>query len=114
MVKFKDRFMRVLPKMRAAARTSGYALTIHGSMERDFDIVLIPWTIKASSSSDVAHAVRNAAGSDNWRCPDAKVGSPHGREWWPFDWKDSSNKNQDYVDMCIMPREGAINESNML
>jgi len=89
--------------MRKAAKELGYAITVHGSMKRDFDIVVVPWTDQAASTYDVAHAIRNTAGSDRWRCPDNKDSAPHSREWWPFDWKDSSHKNKDYVDMSIIP-----------
>ena len=101
----KKRFEDALPKMKEVAREFGYAITVHGSMERDFDIVVIPWTENASDITTVAHAIRDAAGSDNWRCPQTKGDAPHGREWWPFDWEDSSNSNKEYVDMSIMPRK---------
>ncbi|MCP4177226.1 MAG: hypothetical protein GY756_05620 [bacterium] len=102
-MKFKKRFEKALPKMRRAARYYGYAIATHGSMERDFDIVVIPWIDDCSDSYDVAHAIKEAAGNTKWRCQDNKK-SPHGREWWPFDWDDSSHDNKDYVDMSIMPR----------
>ena len=101
---FRDRFEKTLPKMREAARKLGYAITTHGSMERDFDIVVIPWTEEAVDSYTVAHAIRKAAGSNNWRCPQSVNGAPHGREWWPFDWPDSGRESKNYVDMSIMPR----------
>lgn len=100
----KQKFIKALPKMREVARELGYAIAVHGSMGRDFDIIVVPWTAQAVDSSTVAHAIRNAAGSSNWRCPHAVYGAPHGREWWPFDWDESSNNNKDYVDMSIMPR----------
>lgn len=33
----------VLPALRLAARGSGYAITVHGSLSRDIDLVAIPW-----------------------------------------------------------------------
>jgi hypothetical protein len=106
MNKFRKRFEAALPKMREVAREHGYAITTHGSMSRDFDIVVIPWTDNVSDVYTVAHAIRDAAGSNSWRCPDTEGNAPHGRQWWPFDWKDSSHKNKDYVDMSIItPRD---------
>ncbi len=105
MDKLKDRFIKALPKMREAAKKHGYAIAIHGSMERDFDIVVIPWTNDATDTYSVAHAIREAAGSDRWRCPHTRGDGPHGREWWPFDWEDSPRENRGYVDMSIMPRQ---------
>ena len=33
----------LLPALREVARSGGWALATHGSMERDIDVVLIPW-----------------------------------------------------------------------
>lgn len=33
----------ILPPMRRAAREAGYAITVHGSLNRDIDLVAIPW-----------------------------------------------------------------------
>jgi len=33
----------ILPDLRLAARGCGYALTVHGSLARDIDLVAIPW-----------------------------------------------------------------------
>jgi len=34
----------VYPTLRDVAKLHGYALAIHGTMTRDFDLVAIPWT----------------------------------------------------------------------
>jgi hypothetical protein len=39
----------MLPPMRVAARACGYALATHGSLQRDIDIVAIPWTVQADT-----------------------------------------------------------------
>lgn len=31
------------PQLAEIARTNGYALAVHGSMARDFDLICIPW-----------------------------------------------------------------------
>jgi hypothetical protein len=33
----------ILPPMRRAAKDAGYAITIHGSLNRDIDLVAVPW-----------------------------------------------------------------------
>ena len=33
----------ILPRIRTVARKSGYAITVHGSMKRDLDLVAVPW-----------------------------------------------------------------------
>lgn len=37
----------LLPELRMAARGSGYAIAIHGTLARDIDLVAIPWTNQA-------------------------------------------------------------------
>lgn len=34
----------ILEPMRVVARDAGYAITVHGSLARDIDLVAIPWT----------------------------------------------------------------------
>lgn len=34
----------ILPAMRLSAKEAGYALTIHGSLNRDIDLVAVPWS----------------------------------------------------------------------
>lgn len=33
----------ILPPMRLVARERGYAITVHGSLKRDIDLVAVPW-----------------------------------------------------------------------
>jgi hypothetical protein len=68
-----------LPVIRAAARLVGYAIGVHGSTRRDFDLMAIAWTEEAVSAEELAHAVAMAAcgisrsGPYNWEQ------KPHGR-----------------------------------
>jgi hypothetical protein len=39
------------------ARSFGYALTIHGSMARDFDIVAVPWAKEIGTPQQVVDAI---------------------------------------------------------
>ena len=39
------------------ARSFGYALTIHGSMARDFDIVAVPWAATIGTPQQVVEAI---------------------------------------------------------
>lgn len=36
------------PQLAEIARTHGYALAVHGTMGRDFDLVCVPWTDEPS------------------------------------------------------------------
>lgn len=75
-----------LDLLRDAARAHGYALSIHGSLSRDLDLIAVPWTDEASDLDTIvaalAAATKEATGwghvsgrSDNsWR-----TDKPHGR-----------------------------------
>ncbi len=40
---FAPAYCAMYPKLAELARAHGYALAIHGTMGRDFDLVAIPW-----------------------------------------------------------------------
>jgi hypothetical protein len=50
-----------LPSIRAAAQEHGYAIGVHGSARRDFDLIAIPWREGASDQDVLAHAIAAAA-----------------------------------------------------
>ena len=54
-------YLSRLPAMRAAARDCGYALGVHGSERRDFDIIAMQWREDASDKDTLAHAIAKAA-----------------------------------------------------
>lgn len=39
----KRHYTEILPVIRETAKRCGYALTVHGSMTRDLDLVAVPW-----------------------------------------------------------------------
>jgi len=41
------------PELAARFRRHGYALAVHGSLRRDFDVIAIPWTYFPSKPEDV-------------------------------------------------------------
>lgn len=46
-------YCALYPELAEIARSHGYALAIHGSMARDFDLVCIPWVEAPSSEQQV-------------------------------------------------------------
>lgn len=40
----KRHYSEILPVIRIVAKRAGYAIAVHGSMTRDFDLVAVPWT----------------------------------------------------------------------
>ena len=63
----KEKFLGLLPTIREAARELGYAIGLHGSLARDFDIIAVPWTEDAAHPDDLAKAIYKAAGGERWR-----------------------------------------------
>ena len=94
--------IQLLPKIRRVARILGYAVTTHGSMARDFDIVAIPWTDEAVHPKHVAKAIMYAASGE------LRIGlmqdKSHGRFTYCFHWVPTTFDNKDYCDLSIMPR----------
>lgn len=77
---------RVLPQIRAAARSYGWAVTEHGSFVRDWDLVAIPWTDDAVEPTRLVDVVMTAVRmSTGWGYlvgdgkPEAWKTKPHGR-----------------------------------
>ena len=54
-------YMSRLPFIRSAARDHGYAIGLHGSTRRDFDLIAVPWGDIYSNKDVLAKAIQNAA-----------------------------------------------------
>lgn len=84
----------ILPPMRRAAKDAGYAITVHGSLNRDIDLVAIPWGEFCRGDADslvisLCGAVRGVTGRCNFMSGRDQDGSgsivdwtakPHGRK----------------------------------
>lgn len=46
------------PELAELCREKGYALAIHGSLARDFDLVAIPWRDEVSSEAELLEAIQ--------------------------------------------------------
>ena len=71
----------ILPPMRRAAKAKGYAIAVHGSLNRDIDLVAIPW-IDAAKDADtlltsLCGAIAGVTGNCNKEA--AWTPKPHGR-----------------------------------
>lgn len=54
-------FLSRLPAIREAAKELGYAIGLHGSCRRDFDLIAMPWTENPSDIDILARAIGQAA-----------------------------------------------------
>ena len=88
----------IYPRLTQRARKMGYALALHGSLQRDLDIVAVSWKKKAASAEKL---VKSLAGIFNLE-PNHPIGEPtkkpHGRLSWslPLWWGA-------YIDLSVMP-----------
>lgn len=72
----------ILPPMRRVAKDEGYAITVHGSLNRDIDLVAIPWREHAVAEPDeLVRRLSGAIGGVTGRCNhrDEWTKKPHGR-----------------------------------
>lgn len=58
----RQKFEETFPEIRRTARAFGYAVAVHGSVERDIDLIFAPWKKDAATPMMLAEAVRSAVG----------------------------------------------------
>lgn len=52
-------YCAIYPELAELVRKHGYALAIHGSLQRDFDLICIPWVAAASEPDEVVKDICN-------------------------------------------------------
>jgi hypothetical protein len=101
-------FAWMVPCLTAVARANGYAIGIHGSMNRDLDLIAVPWTADAAPAETLVeavraaidgkiHAVNTVAGGGTEPNP---IDRPHGRRGWVIHFSGHAF----YIDLSVMPR----------
>lgn len=111
-----DLYDALIDGIRFAARRMGYAITVHGSLERDIDLVAVPWREGCVAPAELAEGIRIVAqaingfadmaaveASDPYHrkgCPGLK---PHGRLVWSFHLGGGP-----YIDLSVMPPEPVV------
>ena len=111
----------VVALARIAAKRHHYALTIHGSLARDLDLVAVPWREDASDAAVLVEAIRKAVGGyimvaddspdrgrDGYFTIDdsskhSPVERPHGRKAWSI----YGVLGGSYIDLSVMPLAAA-------
>ena len=95
---------RKYPVLRRCAYNHGYALTVHGSMLRDIDLVAVPWVTRCKAPSTLAKAifglVRTMSGREKVfvRMNKKPTQKPHGRLAWSIFFS-----RDGYLDLSVMP-----------
>lgn len=99
-------FAYLYDKLVATAQDNGYALALHGSMNRDLDLVAIPWTENASTKEVLLAELDEAMSRyqlEPFRKKKTNIKSgtkkPHGRVAYSL-----HLGGEPYVDISILPR----------
>lgn len=95
---------RIIRPLRERAKVLGYAIAVHGSLERDIDLVAVPWTDQARSADGLANSLKQVLGKlypiglEVGPSDDPLKMKPHGRlcwSWWIRPWT--------YIDLSVFP-----------
>lgn len=99
------------PVLVEIAKRHGYALAVHGSMRRDFDLLAVPWTEEAGEPEPMLLEMK-AAAEGVWTHHDwDHIGTtfehgsakPHGRRAWSIHLTNNGCYGP-YLDISVMPR----------
>ena len=101
---FSPVFASLYTGLCAIARSNGYALTVHGTLNLDFDLVAIPWTEQAVEPIELIEAMAerlNLYGGQMFEGVHSKKPEikPHGRLAWLLMFGSGAN-----IDISVMPR----------
>lgn len=100
----------ILPPMRRVAAREGYAITVHGSLARDIDLVAIPWTDTARDPDLMVQHFRGILAGIFGACYVSAdwTEKPHGRRARTF----HSHTMTAEIDLSVMPRIVAKQETD--
>lgn len=90
-------YCAMYPRLAEITRTHGYALAVHGTLQRDMDLTCIPWVESPSAPADVVKAITDEFHIRTIGEPDTTF---HGRERWTI----SVGFGECFIDLSFMPR----------
>lgn len=97
----------LLPALREVARRNGYALAVHGSLERDIDLVAAPWREGATSAesliADLFAACKAILGFATWSGGASERPEPNRKPYGRAAWSIMLSGGP-YLDVSVMPR----------
>lgn len=102
---FAPAYLIYFPRIAEIAQKHGYALTVHGSLQLDFDLVAIPWTDTASSAEELTNDIADYGsmlrqGEDGLHNTiDGPEEKPFGRLAWTI-----LLGNGAAIDLSVMPK----------
>ena len=94
-------YCALYPELAEIARSHGWALAIHGSMARDFDLVCIPWTREATDPQIVIDEICSTFAIQEVAKSETKE---HGRKAHTL----SICHGECFIDLSFMPRISSV------
>ena len=92
-------YAQIYPHISDVAIEHGYALSVHGSMRRDFDLIAVPWVEEASDTLTLVEAIRKKCNGYIDNKSDYPARKPHGRWAWVIHLGGGC-----YIDLSVLPR----------
>jgi hypothetical protein len=98
-------YVSMLPTLVRVSKANGYALSVHGSLQRDLDLIAVPWTDEATSAAELVAAIIQASGGFLVDRPHSHAGvrdptqKPHNRLEWSIHLGGGP-----YIDLSVTPR----------
>ena len=90
-------YASILPHLKKVARDHGYALALHGSLQRDMDVIAVPWIARCSDPEKLVDAIQSA--SNTFQVKDnGPTQFPHGRRAWQLFFG-----GHHYLDLSVIP-----------
>jgi hypothetical protein len=105
----------ILPAMRRTAKDLGYAITVHGTLNRDIDMVAVPWVEHQVAEPDhlitmLVGAIRGVTGRCNYSSEWTE--KPHGRRAKTLlIWVGENTANLDLSVMPALPKAEEASEA---
>lgn len=106
-------YVALYPMLQQIAKRHGYALAVHGSLHRDFDLVAIPWVEEASEPFTLIKAFKKATATvfthedfDHIEPEKNVTKKPHGRLSYSLH-VTNSGMYGGYLDISVMPKKNS-------
>lgn len=97
---FPALYCQLFPELVEIANFKGWALAIHGSIQRDLDLVAVPWVESASPEQELVDAfVEQLAGVLAQHRAGTAAPKPHGRRAYTIILRGGA-----FIDLSVMPR----------
>lgn len=103
-------YVALYPMLQQIAKRHGYALAVHGSLHRDFDLIAVPWVEEASKPFTLIKAFKEATRTvfthedfDHIEPERNVTKKPHGRLAYSLH-VTNSGMYGGYLDISVMPK----------